>query len=851
MKNIFIKAFALILTLFYNSYTAKSQVILGSNDLAIDYANPKEYELGGITIEGTSFLDKTMLIESTGLVVGESIAIPGQKVSRALQILWEMNLFADVKLYATKIQNKQIFLRIDVEERPRLARFTFTGLRRSETDDIRDKIRLNVGKIVTENLVINSENIIRNHFIDKGFFDCKVNITQEKDPKSVNGVVLYINVKKNKKVRIKEIQFVGVNQMKKGKLKRAMKETKEFKWWNIFKQSKYIDENLEKDKISIITKYNNKGFRDAIILGDSIYRVDKRYVKLVIKVDEGKKFYFRNITWVGNTKHGNKELSDRLGIKRGDIFNQSLLDQRLQMSQDSRDISSLYMDDGYLFFQVNPVEVLVDNDSIDFEMRIYEGKQATINRIILKGNTKTNDRVVLREIRTKPGQLFSRQDIVRTQRELAQLRYFDEQKLGVNPKPNPQDGTVDIEYTVEEKPSDQVQLQAGWGNRSIIGTLGLTFNNFSTRNFFKKDAWKPLPAGDGQTLALSAQSSGFQYQYYSANFVEPWLGGKKPNALSISMSHLKRSNGITFVKNSDPLASYFTITGLTFGLGKRLKKPDDYFQLYQEITFQQYFLKNFSGVFDFSYGKANEINYKFVLSRSSNDAPIYPRSGSNLTATAIFTPPYSLFREASENSINYYKDIREGGSSGTKWVEYYKWKFSSAWYTELFPKFVLAAKFGIGYLGRYSSKMGYSPFQRFVLGGNALGNFNFGGNELIALRGYNDQQVSNVGGDIAISKYSLEFRYPFSLNPSATIYGLAFTEGGYTYASRREFNPFVVAKSAGVGIRVFLPMFGLLGLDYGWPIDPYMQKPDNRGTPRVPPIKGQLHFTIGANIGDL
>jgi len=820
---------------------ASAQIILGSSDLNIDFANPKDYELGGITIEGTNFLDKNMLTESTGLIVGDKITIPGQKTAKALQNLWEMNLFADVKIYAIKIQNKQIFLRIDVEERPRLAKFSFTGLRHSESDDVRDKIKLIRGKIVTENLVVNTENRIKNFFVDKGYFDCEVNITQKRDTTSVNGVVLFINVKKNKKIRIKEIQFVGANQMNVGKLKRTMKETKEYKWWNIFKQSKYIDENFQKDKQSIVDKYNNKGFRDIRITGDTVVRVDKRYVKLIVKLDEGKKFYFRKIEWVGNTKHTNKELNDRLGIKRGDIFNQSLLDSRLQMSQDSRDISSLYMDDGYLFFQVTPVEVVVENDSIDFEMRIYEGKQATINKIILKGNTKTNDRVVMREIRTKPGQLFNRSDIIRTQRELSQLRYFNEQKLGVNPKPNPQDGTVDIEYTVEEKPSDQVQLQAGWGNKSIIGTLGLTFNNFSTKNFFKKDAWKPLPAGDGQTLALSAQSSGFQYQYYSANFVEPWLGGKKPNSFSISSSHLKRSNNYTFVKNSDPAAQYFTITGLTFGLGKRLKKPDDYFQLYQEITIQQYFLKNYAGVFDFSYGKANEINYKFVLSRSSNDAPIYPRSGSNLTATAIFTPPFSLLRNSTESSQNYYK-VNDGK---TKWVEYYKWKFSSAWYTEIFPKFVMAAKFGIGYLGRYNNKMGYSPFQRFVLGGSGLGYYNFGGNEIIALRGYDDQKVSSTGGDIAISKYTLEFRYPLSLNPSATIYALGFTEGGYTFATKKEFNPFSVAKSSGVGVRVFLPMFGLLGLDYGWPIDPFMQR---QGTPAQ---KGQIHFTIGANIGDL
>jgi outer membrane protein insertion porin family len=842
-----IKIFKAFFFAFLTIYTSSSfsQIILGENDLKIDYASPQEFTLGGVTIEGTSFLDKTMLLNTTGLIVGDKITVPGSRITRAIQNLWDMNLFADVKLYATKIQNGQVFFLIEVEERPRLSKFAFFGIRRSEADDIREKIKLIRGKIVTENLIVNTENRIKNHYIDKGFLDCEVQIKQKNDTSTTNGVTLDVIIKKNKKVRIKEIEFIGVNNIKLSKLKRSMKDTKQFRWWNVFKQSKYIDENFEKDKFSIIEKYNNRGFRDARIIGDTIVRIDKRYVKLQIKVDEGHKFYFRNITWVGNTIHSSRKLSIRLGINKGEVFNQNLLDSRLQMSQDGRDISTLYMDSGYLFFQINPVEVLVENDSIDFEMRIYEGKQATINRVIVKGNTKTNDRVILREIRTKPGQLFNRSDIIRTQRELAQLKFFDEQKLGVNPKPNPQDGTVDIEYTVEEKPSDQVQLQAGWGNRSLIGTLALTFNNFSTKNFLKKGAWKPLPSGDGQTLALSAQSSGFSYQYYSANFVEPWLGGKKPNMFSASFTHLKRSNNFTYVKSTDPAASYFTITGLTLGLGKRLKKPDDFFQLYQEVTLQQYFLRNFQNVFDFSYGKANELSYKLVLSRSSNDAAIYPTSGSNITGTFVFTPPYSLFRSNSENSQNYYQDITNGGTRNTRWVEYYKWKFSSQWYTELFPKFVLAAKFGIGSLGRYNNNMGYSPFQRFMLGGSGMGFFNFGGNEIIALRGYSDgQKISSVKGDIAISKYNIELRYPISLNPSATIFVLGFTEGGYTWATRNDFNPFNVAKSAGIGAKIFLPMFGLVSLDYGWPIDPSMQRQGDPG-------KGNFHFTLGANIGDL
>lgn len=817
-----------------------------SNDIVtIDYNNPKEYEIGGITIEGSEYLDKNVLIQSTDLVVGEEVSIPGGKISKAIQNLWGLNLFSDVAVYATKIQGNKVFLKIVLEERPRLSKFSITGIRKGLADDLREKIKLIKGKIVTENLVVNTKNRVLEFFIDKGYLDAEVNLTQKPDTNTQNEVILFINIKKNKKVRIKKISFSGNTFISQRKLKRYMKETKEFKWWNIFKQSKYLEENFEKDKRTLIDKYNAKGFRDAKLISDTLYKVEKGYVNLEIKLDEGPKYYFGNITWVGNSKYSSKQLNTILGIKKGDVFNQSLLDQRLNMSQDSRDISSLYMDDGYLFFQVNPVEVKVENDSIDIEMRIYEGKQARISKINVIGNTKTSDKVVMREIRTRPGQLFNRSDIIRTQRELAQLRYFDEQKLGVSPKPNPAEGTVDIDYTVEEKPSDQVELSAGWGNRSLVGTLGLSFNNFAAKRIFKKDAWKPLPAGDGQALSIRAQSTGLAYQNYSASFVEPWLGGKRPNSFSVSIYHT-RQNPLA-LKRTDPNRQLLTVTGLSLGLGKRLKVPDDFFQLYQEMSIQKYFLKQFkSGInFPVTDGVFVNLSYKINLSRSSVDAPIYPRSGSTVSTTLQFTPPYSLFRNGvtKAEEATYYSTPREKPIM----VEYYKWKFSSTFFTEIANKLVLNFRAGVGILGAYNPNLGYSPFERFWLGGSGLTGFALDGREIIALRGFANAGDATEGtsGGVAVAKYVMELRYPISLNPSATIFALAFTEAGNAWNNTKKFNPFNVARCAGAGVRVFLPMFGLLGLDYGWGFDNPWNKPGNAIG------KGHFQFTIGANIGDL
>ena len=804
---------------------------MGGDSLIIDYGNPQQYEVGGIVTSGTQFLDEAVLINISGISVGDSIDVPGEKISKAIENLWKQGLFSDIKIVATHAFGKKIFLEIRLQERPRLSTFKFTGVSKSEADKIREKISLG-DKVVTENLLETTKNTIVNFYLEKGYLNTEVNIVSVKDSLFSNREKLTINVNKKSKVKVNSIIFEGNKFFKESTLKRAMKETKEKKWWKIFTSSKFIDDKYQEDKSKIVVKYNDKGYRDARIVSDSIYKFDENSINIKIKIDEGNQYFFRNINWLGNTKHTSQELNSILGIKKGDVYDQSVLDQHLFMSQNNRDVSSLYMDDGYLFFSVTPVEVNVEGDSIDFEMRIYEGKQARINKVTVAGNVKTNDRVIMREIRTKPGQLFSRADIIRTQRELAQLGYFDQEKLGVNPIPNPADGTVDIEYTVEEKPADQLELSGGYGANQLVGTLGISFNNFSARNFFKKGAWRPLPSGDGQKLSLRAQTNGKYYQSYNASFTEPWLGGKKPNSFSVTLFHSIQTSGSA----SDNVGKQsITISGISLGLGKRLKKPDDYFTIYHEVSYQYYILKNYGGTFLFSNGTSNNLSFQETISRNSIDAPIYPRTGSQLSFTLQLTPPYSLF-----NSINY---KTASDAVKYKFIEYHKWKFTSSWFTKLAGNLILNTKIQYGFLGLYNRNLGASPFERFYLGGDGLSGFSLDGREIIALRGYENNSVTpqnsngaQIGGTI-FDKYTFELRYPVSLNPSATIYFLSFAEAGNSWLNFKEFNPFSMKRSLGFGIRIFLPVFGLLGLDYGYGYDAI---PNNPGA-----NLGQFHFSIG------
>lgn len=827
------------------TFVSNAQISLGGADsVVINYAAPADYEIGGITVSGANHLDQNVLILLSGLSVGDKVQVPGDKFSTAIENLWKQGLFEDVKITATKVQGNSIFINIAVLERPRLLKFSLKGMTKSEADDIREKIKLIKGKVVTDALITSTSVKVRDFFVTKGYMDTKVDIKKEKDEKYDNSITLMINVTKGNKVKVKDINIIGSHSIEMWKLRRAFKETKRKRWWNPFNSGKYDEDNFQKDKKSLIAKYNEKGFRDAKIVRDTMYRVSPDRVSIDIIVDLGRKYYFGDISWVGNSKYSSKELSNVLGIKKGDIYDQTQLDAKLFMNPNGNDISSLYMDDGYLFFNVTPVEVMVDKDSIDIEMRIYEGKQAIVNRVTVVGNTKTNDHVILREIRTKPGQLFRRSDIIRSQRELSQLGYFDPEKMSVQPTPNPANGTVDIEYTVEEKPSDQIELSGGYGGGRVVGTLGISFNNFSSKNAFKKDAWRPLPSGDGQRLSVRAQSNGLFYQSYNVSFTEPWLGGKKPNSLSVTTYYSIQSNGKL---RGDPLRTSLDILGVSVGLGKRLKWPDDYFSLYQEVNYQYYTLNNFYSMFSFAKGYANNIYYKINIQRNSIDKPIFETRGSQISFTGQFTPPYSLLNGKDYSSVNMTDQDRY------KFVEYQKYKFTAKFFTPITNKrgtdgkearnLILKTAVGFGFLTSYNYKVGTAPFERFYLGGSGLTGYALDGREIIALRGYDDRSLSPSTGAAFINKYSMELRFPVTLNPQATIYVLGFTEAGNSWNYLKDYDPFNLKRSAGLGVRVYLPMFGLLGFDYGWRLDNVPTAPNM--------VKGQFHFTIGASIGEL
>ena len=850
------KAIVFLTVLFiYKSNLAQIGSIDSSN--VIDWAKPKEYVIGGIEVDCSEYTDKNVIKLLSGISAGEKIQIPGDKISEVIKNLWKQSLFEDVKVSLVKIIGNDVFLKIAVIEKPKLSKFSFRGkVKKNDADEIRGKIRLVREKVVTDYTLGYIKNIVKDFYVNKGFNHTTVDITTEPDRLAKTPhVIVYINVDKGKKVRIQDLNINGNTIVKSWKLRSKMKDSKPFRWYTFWNSGKYLDDNLEKDLPAVVSKYNSKGYRDARISKDTIYFVKKNRVNIDITIDEGNKYYFGKINWLGNSKYRSGQLDTILNIKKGEMFDQSLLDQKLFMNPSGFDISSLYMDDGYLFFNVTPQEVNVHNDTIDLDIHMYEGKQATINRVTVLGNAKTNDHVIYREIRTRPGQLFRRSDIIRTQRELSQLGYFDPEKLGVTPTPNPTDGTVDIEYRVEEKPSDQVELSGGWGGGRVVGTLGLSFNNFSMRNIFKPSAWSPLPTGDGQKFSIRAQTNGIFYQSYNMSFTEPWLGGKKPNSLSVSAFYSmfnntgqkKYSNDSEGNKILNPFRSTMKIIGTSVGFGKRLKKPDDFFSLYTEASYNYYELQNYPA-FILSNGFSNDFNCKINITRNSIDAPIFPKNGSNFSFLGQFTPPYSLF-----NGRDYDKSTL---AEKYKFIEYQKYKFTAEWFTQLTNKkaaegkearnLVLRTKIGYGILGMYNKKVGVSPFERYYMGGSGLSGFqNFVAREIIALRGYSDNSLSSSNGDPIAARYTMELRYPISLNPQATIFVLGFAEAGNTWSRYKDFNPFQVKRSAGFGLRVFLPMFGLLGLDYGWGFD------NIPGNPSSGNGKGQFHFTLGAQLGEL
>lgn len=825
-----------------------------------DGAVPVEYEIGGITVSGTRTTDPNAVKLFTGLQVGDKVTIPGERITKALQNLWDQKLFSDISFEAAEVRGRTVFLNIVVVENPRLRNSTFAGtVTRNEGDKISDEWDLTPGLQVNDALKASTRSYIRQYFVDKGYLKADVRIVEVADTTkgaTENFVTLKLLVDKGPKVKIKDVTFEGNNELPDKRLRKAMKKTRRKRWWNIFGSSKFILSEYKTDKANVVDVYNEKGFRNAAIVKDTMYYVSPDRLRIDITVDEGGKFHYRNVNIAGNTKHTTEELKNILNIKKGDVYNKKQLDSRLYMNPSGRDISSLYMDDGYLSFYPDPVELLVEGDSIDLDLRLREGKQYRIRNVIIKGNTKTNEHVIRREIRTKPGQLFNRSDVMRTQRELSTLGYFNPESMGVNPIQDPRTGTVDLEYTVEEKPSDRLELSGGWGAGRAVLSLGVSFTNFSVRNTFKKGAWTPLPAGDGQTLNVRAQTNGRFFQSYSLSFVEPWLGGRKPNSLSFSAYYSVQTNGEgRFINTSDgrvsnPNRQSINILGATLGLGKRLPWPDDYFILRQTLSYQNYELRNYSSgavVFAFTNGTSNVLAYQWQLSRNSVGPDFFfPRSGSDITFSVKATPPWSkLLPRFGVGPEDY---AAAPPTERYRWAEFHKWKFTTQWFNRLTNSkskhdLVFMARTGFGFLGRYNNAVGNSPFERFYMGGAALTGFQLDGREIVGLRGYDDFSLAPNTGNFIVAKYTAELRFPVSLNPSATIYALAFAQAGNTWNDFDEFEPFSLYRSAGLGLRLNLPMFGPMGLDYGWRLDDVPNYPNM--------ARSQFHFTIGIDLGEL
>jgi len=838
---------------------------------------PKKYTIADIQVKGNKAFDAAIVISVSGLSVGDEVTIPGgDNFAKAINKLWAQNMFTNINIYITRLEEENIWIEIDAVERPMLSDFKFRGVRKTESDELKDKVGLFKTRVVTDNMKLSAKENIIKYFTEKGFKGAEVTIEETADPASPDKVVLTFGVTKGNKVRISDVYFFGNNAATASQLKRKLKGTKETTrltlypdssvspygdvspvsakaflaqknylrptkilefldpWFRfkLFSSAKFNDKKYLEDKEKILEYYNALGYRDAVIEADTQYYDPKGKLNISMKVNEGSRYYFGKMTWKGNTKYPDSILNMLLGINKGDTYNLEVLNKKLgkQLSPEGGDVSSLYMDDGYLFFSVNPVETSVYNDTIDHEIRIQEGPQASIKNVNISGNDKTKEYVIRRELRTIPGEKFSRADLIRSQREIINLGYFDQEKLGMNPVPNQDDGTVDINYSVEEKSSDQLELSAGWGGGiGLTGTLGVTFNNFSIRNIWKKSSWDPLPTGDGQKLSLRFQSNGRFFRSLNFSFTEPWLGGKKRNSFTFNVFNTKFTNaynpftGLFDRAYSD--SSYLSTSGVTIALGKQLKWPDDFFSLVTSLSYIQYNAKNYAIFPSFSTGVSNNINLKLALQRTSIDQPIFPRSGSNMLLSAAFTPPWSYIR-----GINN-KDI-------FKLVEYHKWRFNAEWFVPIGKpagedksrQFVMRMAAKYGFIGRYNKEVPISPFERFQVGDAGLTN-NFGvlGYDIIAHRGYPVYETSDpkVNPDrqnatnffTIFNKYSLEMRYPFVTNPSSTIYGLAFYEAANGWYSFKEWNPFRLRRAMGVGVRFFLPMFGLLGFDYGIGLD--------------------------------
>ena len=832
----------LLIKIFITLALMVPYAVSAQNSAVVDYESPKTYTIKKIKVEGTNYLSADRVIGLTGLQEGEKIEIPSQQLSGIVNRLWLQRKFSDVGFYVDSISPKgdSCILVLKVQERPRVSRWLFKGVRKSEQDDLNERLKLRRGGELSDYVEKSSIDIIKNYFKEKGFHNVDAYLTHEQDSTVKNAVKATFHVTKGEKVKIEQINFNGVEEnVKERKLAKAMKKTRDRRLGNFFNSKKFIAKEYENDKDALLEVFNEAGYRDAKVISDSIsYTPDGRLV-LDINVDQGKRYYFRNITWTGNSVYTAEQLNSVLMIKKGDIYDLVTMEKRLNgdPKQQHRDIRKMYTDNGYLFFNVTPVELNIDGDSVDVEMRIMEGKPATFNNVVINGNTITSERVARRAIYTRPGYLYSQSDFERSMRELGSIGHFDPERFqsseGYSVMPNINNNTVDIAYNVLEKPNSQLELSGGWGGNTFVGTLGLSFNNFSLRRAFEKGAWRPVPLGDGQTLSIRFQTNGTYYTALSASFIEPWLTGKKPTSLSTSLYYTRQTNSYYYYLTND---EYMEVYGIAASIGTRLKWPDDYFVLYNELSWQQYKLKDWNYNFLFATGKSNNFSYKLTLNRNSTDQPVYPRSGSDMTFSVQLTPPYSAFRSDDTD----YKNMTD--QEKYKWIEYHKWTFKSDVYTKIIGDLVLRTSANFGYLGYYNKDLGYSPFEGFQLGGDGMSGYNTYGSDIIGLRGYPNYSLTPIEGNAyagrVYDKFTVELRHPVIMQPQSTIYAMLFLEAGNCWKDIKDFNPFEVKRSAGIGLRVLLPIVGMLGIDWGYGFDPVPTEQNKKGG-------SQFHFVIG------
>jgi len=842
MKRYISALFAVILVLAALPAAAQDPE---SGKVEVDFNNPKTYVVGGIRVTGTKYLAESQLLSVLGIHEGDVVTVPGDEVSSAVKRIWLQGAASNIGFYVDSLNagRDTAWFRLDLEERPRVVSWNYRGIKNSERDDIKEKLNLRRGGQLSEYVKASSIKVIKDYFKEKGFADVDVNVEVANDSIIRNAVRVTFDINKGKKLKVKEITYEGNGEISKFKLDRSMKKTKDAKWYNLFSSKKFQEKEYAGDKDKLLEVFNEAGYRDAKIVKDSLYRrAEDGKLGIHFVIDKGQRYYFRNITWTGNSEYSEEALNSILKINKGDVYDVVTMEKRLYSGEKEGDISirKLYTDNGFLFFNVTPVELKIEGDSVDVEMRMVEGKPATFNNIIINGNTITNEKVVRRAVFTRPGYLYRQSDFERSIREISSMGHFDAE-YAVDPAkgysliPNSVNNTVDIAYNVQEKPNSQLELSGGWGNKMFVGTVGVSFNNFSTANFFRKEAWRPVPLGDAQNLAIRFQTNGSYYTAFTANFVEPWLTGKKPTSLNISAYFTRQTNSYSTyyyqVLNDD---QYMEIYGASIGLGRRLKWPDNYFVLYNSLSWQSYNLQDWNYYFIYSTGRSHNISLSTTLSRNSTDQSLYPRRGSDFSFGLQITPPWSMMKK-DWRSIDY---SSMSVQDHYRWIEYHKWTFKGALYTQLIGDLVLMTRAQFGYLGYYNKNWGYSPFEGFIVGGDGMSGYNTYGSEVIGLRGYENYSltpyIGNAYAGNVYDKFTVELRYPVIMQPSSTIYALVFAEGGNSWTDIKKFNPFQIKRSAGVGLRVFLPVVGLLGIDWGYGFDTEAGKD-----------RSHFHFVIG------